>query len=354
MVSRQTVEHAIGIGILALIAVGSFLVLRPFLSAVIWAAVLTYSTWPLFERLKKRVGGREGLAAAIMILAVACILVIPIAVLAWSMADQIVRVAGVVRDWFEHGLPPLPAWVGDIPVLGGRLVQRWHDLFQTGDLNQNLSPHLATARAQLLIVASTAANGLLELLLSLLLAFFFYCHGSEISAALSSMGVSLTGERGRRLIDVVASTVRGVVKGLLGTNLLQAILGALGFWIAGVPGAMLLGFFVFFLTVIPFGAALIWLPAVLWVANTGRSGTAVLLAIWCVLIFGILENIARPFLVGRGGTLPSLLILLGMLGGMSAFGFLGVFLGPALLALVYTLVEEWCAPVKPTRYSKAA
>ncbi|HTM75591.1 MAG TPA: AI-2E family transporter [Pseudolabrys sp.] len=344
MVSRQTVEHAIGISILALIAVGSFLILRPFLSAIIWAAVLTYSTWPLFERLKNRLGGREGLAAAIMILAVSCILVVPIAVLAWSMADQVVRLAGVVRGWFEHGLPALPVWVADIPVFGGRLVQRWHDLFQTGDLNQNLSPYLATARAQLLVVASTAANGLLELLLSLFLAFFFYCNGPEISEALSSMGVSLTGERGRRLIAVVASTIRGVVKGLLGTNLIQAVLGAVGFWMAGVPGAMLLGFFVFFLTVIPFGAALVWVPAVLWVANTGSGGTAMLLAVWCVLIFGILENVARPFLVGRGSTLPSLLILLGMLGGMSAFGFLGVFLGPALLALVYTLIDEWRAP----------
>lgn len=354
MVSRQTVEHVVGITILALIAMGSFLVLRPFLSAIIWAAVLTYSTWPLFERLKSRIGGRERLAAAIMILSIACILVVPITVLAWSMTDQVVRFAGVIRGWFEHGLPALPLWVGDIPVLGGRLVQRWRDLFQSGDLNQNLSPYLATARAQLLAVAGTAANGLLELLLSLFLAFFLYCNGPKISAAVSSMGVSLTGERGRRLIDVVASTVRSVVKGLLGTNLLQAILGALGFWIAGVPGAMLLGFFVFFLTVIPLGAALVWVPAVIWVANTGESGTALVLAIWCVLIFGILENVARPFLVGRGSTLPSLLILLGMLGGMSAFGFLGVFLGPALLALLYALIEEWRAPVKPARYGKAA
>jgi predicted PurR-regulated permease PerM len=348
MVSRQSIEHAIGLAILALIAVGSFLVLRPFLSAIIWAAVLAYSTWPLFERLKKRLGGREALAAAVMILAVACILVIPIAVLAWSMADQVVRLAGVVRGWFEHGLPALPGWVGDIPFLGGRLVQRWHDLFQTGDLNQNLSPYLATTRTQLLAVASAAANGLFELLLSLFLTFFLYCNGPEISEALGSIGVSLTGERGRRLIAVVASTVRSVVKGLLGTNLIQAVLGALGFWMAGVPGAMLLGFFVFFLTVIPLGAALVWIPAVLWVANTGSTTTAVLLAVWCVLIFGILENVARPFLVGRGTTLPSLVILLGMLGGMSAFGFLGVFLGPALLALVYTLIDEWRAPEERT------
>jgi predicted PurR-regulated permease PerM len=349
MVSRQSVEHAVGLTVLAVIAAGSFVVLRPFLSAIVWAAVLAFSTWPLFERLKARVGGQEALAATIMILAVACILVLPIAILAWSMADEVVRLSGIMRGWFEHGLPPLPVWVGDIPLLGGRLVQRWHDLFETGDLTQTLAPHVATLRAQLMVVAGTVANALFELLLSLVLAFFFYCNGPEISAAVNSMGVTLTGERGRRIIDVVASTIRSVVKGLLGTNLLQAILGALGFWMAGVPGSMLLGFFVFFLTVIPFGAALVWLPAVLWVVNTGRSGTAALLAIWCVLIFGILENVARPFLVGRGSTLPSLLILLGMLGGMSAFGFLGVFLGPALLALVYTLIEEWRAPVCEAR-----
>jgi predicted PurR-regulated permease PerM len=232
-------------------------------------------------------------------------------------------------------------------------VQRWHDLFQTGDLNHNLSPYLSTARAQLLVLAGAATNGLLELLLSLFLAFFFYCNGPEIGAALRSMGVSLSGDRGRRLIEVVASTVRSVVKGLLGTNLLQAIFGALGFWVAGVPGALLLGFFVFFLTVIPFGAGVVWIPAVLWVANTGSHGAALVLGVWCLLVFGLLENIARPLLVGRGSTLPSLLILLGMLGGMSAFGFLGVFLGPALLALVYTLIEEWRTPVKVTHKARS-
>ena len=353
MVPRRTVERAIGITALALVSVGAFLVLRPFLSAIMWAAVLTYSTWPLFERLKDRIGGRERTAAAIMILIAACVLVVPIAVLAWSMADQVVRMGGIVRAWFEHGLPALPAWVGDIPVFGGRLMQRWRDLFQAEDLSQSLSPYLATARTQLLVVASSAANGFFELMLSLFLAFFFYCNGPEISALFTTMGISLTGERGQRLIDVVASTVRSVVKGLLGTNLLQAILGALGFWIAGVPGAMLLGFFIFFLTVIPFGAALVWIPAVIWVANNVESSTAVFLAIWCILVFGLLENIARQFLVGRGTTLPSFLILLGMLGGMSAFGFLGVFLGPALLALIYTLIEEWCSPTKEIGVVKA-
>ena len=344
MVSRQSVEHAIGLSILALIGVGAFLVLRPFLTSIIWAGVLTYSTWPLFTRLKNRLGGREAPAAALMILAVACVLVAPVSALAWSMADEVVRMSAIARNWLETGLPSLPAWVGDIPLLGGRLVESWHVHFQSADLAQTVSPYLATLRAQLLVAAMTVVNAMLELVLSLAIAFFFYFSGPEINAAVSSLGDKLTGERGRRLINVVASTVRSVVESLLGTNLLQAILGAIGFWAAGVPSAMLLGFFVFFLTVIPFGAALIWVPAVVWVANSGHSDTAILLAGWCVVIFPVLENVARPYFVKRGSELPALLILIGMLGGMSAFGFLGVLLGPALLALVYALVEEWRLP----------
>lgn len=349
MVSRQSVEHAVGLSILALIALGTFLVLRPFLSAILWAAVLCYSSWPLFVRLKARLGDRTALAAVVMILGVACVLVTPIAVLTWSMTDEVVRLSGIVRRWFESGLPPLPAWVGDIPLLGGKVIQKWHDLFQTGDLAQNLAPYIAMLRTQLTTVATTAASALAELLLSLVIAFFLYCNGPALNEILVSLGAKLTGERSRRLIDVVGSTTRSVVKGLLGTNLIQAILGAFGFWAAGVPGAMLLGFFVFFLTVIPLGSAIIWVPAVIWVVNAGNTVTAVLLAIWCILIFGLLENIARPFLVGRGSTVPAILILLGMLGGMSAFGFLGVFLGPALLALVYALIEEWRTPATKTR-----
>jgi predicted PurR-regulated permease PerM len=350
MVSRQSVEQAIGLSILALVAIGTFVVLRPFLPSIVWAAVLTYSTWPLFVRLKGRLGGREALAATIMILAVACVLVAPVAALTWTMADEVVRLSAIVRGWFETGLPALPSWVGDIPFFGGRLIQRWHDTFQTGDLTQTLAPQIATLRTGLLAAASTVANALVELLLSLVIAFFLYCNGPEIGAAVGSVGDNLTGARGRRLINVVASTIRSVVESLLGTNLLQAILGAIGFWAAGVPGAMLLGFLVFFLTVIPFGAGLIWVPAVIWVANSGRTGTAVLLVGWCIVIFPILENIARPYFVRRGSDLPALLVLLGMLGGMSAFGFLGVFLGPALLALVYALMEEWRTP--PARASK--
>lgn len=345
MVSRQSVELAIGLAILAIIAVGAFLVLKPFLSAIIWASVLSYATWPLFTRLKQTLGGKEVPAAIVMISAATMVLVAPIAILAWSMTDQIVVLAGAMRGWAEHGVPELPAWATAIPFIGGKLRDRWHDVLQTGDLAKNLTPYISMARTHLLSLAGTVGDTLLQMLLSLLIAFFLYCKGPEISETVESLGARLSGERGHRLISVVASTIRGVVESLLGTNLLQAILGALGFWAAGVPGPLVLGFFLFFLTVIPFGAALVWIPAVIWVASLGHSGTAILLTGWCILVFPVLENLARVYFLKRGSQLPALLILLGMLGGISTFGFLGVFIGPALLALVYMLVDDWCAPI---------
>jgi len=345
MVSRQGIEQAIGIAVLALLALGCFLVLRPFLPAILWAIVLSFATRPLYDRLVTALGGRRTLASALMIIVALAVLVTPVVAVAWSMGDDVARLAVVAQGWFERGLPGPPRWVAAIPLLGPRLSARWQEVSQAGTgLPAMLTPHLAAIRNWLLVAAAGLASALLELVLSLLIAFFLFRHGPAAGELLAAVMEQLTGERARRLIAIAASTTRGVVDGLIGANLAQAILAAIGFAVAGVPGAFLLGFLVFFLTVIPFGAGLIWIPAVLWVAHAGHATTAVVLGIWCVLVFPVLENVVRPYLVQRGSNLPGILILLGMLGGLSAFGFLGVFLGPVLLALAYTLIVEWGAP----------
>jgi predicted PurR-regulated permease PerM len=349
MISARSIEQTVGLAMLALIGLGTFFVLKPFLFAIVWASVLSYSTWPLFAWLKSRLGQRTTLAAAVMLFLVTCFFVAPVAALAWSMADQVVKVTTLARGWLEHGVPSLPSWVADIPVVGERLVSHWSDLFQKGNLAQSLVAHMGMVRSHLLTVAATTANALLELALSLVIAFFLYCNGPALSAAIGSIGARLTGTRGDRLISIVARTVTSVVTGLVVTNFLQAVLGAFGFWLAGVPGPLLLGFFIFFLNVIPFGAGLVWMPAAIWLAYAGESNTALLLAAWCILIFPVLENVIRPYLMRRGNILSAVPLLLGMLGGMTAFGFLGIFLGPALLALILTLLEEWRRPAHTLR-----
>ena len=268
-----------------------------------------------------------------MIALIAGVLVTPFAALGWSMADDVSVLAATVRRWFEHGLPGPPEWIARLPVIGERLSTRWREFVQSGGTSE-LAGYVATLRDALTRLGTGLLQALFELLLSLIVAFFLYCNGPAVAAALSSLGHHLTGARGQRLIAVGVDHP----KRRLWSDRRQRAAGAAGRPRLGpqeFPAPFCSAFFIFFLTLIPLGPALIWLPAILWLVNADK-GTAVLLLFgWCVLIFPVLENVVRPYLVKRGSQLPGLLILLGMLGGLAAFGFLGVFLGPALLALAY-------------------
>jgi len=187
-------------------------------------------------------------------------------------------------------------------------------------------------------------GGILELLLSLIIAFFFYRDGAAAAARLYVLFTRIGGVRAARALDVARGTIKGVVYGIVGTNFVQAVLSAAGFWAAGVPGAFLLRFFCFFLTTLQLASTFVWMPASLWLFYNGSAGTAIALAIWCFLIFNPLENVLRPYLISRGSSLPILLILLGMLGGLAAFGLLGIFVGPTVLAVGFGLMIDWIEP----------
>jgi predicted PurR-regulated permease PerM len=151
----------------------------------------------------------------------------------------------------------------------------------------------------------------------------------------------LAGERGEYLIKVAGDTVRGVIYGILGTAIAQALMAGLGFWIAGVPGAVLLAVLTFFFAVVPFGPPLIWLPAALWLFAQNQTGWGIFMLSWGLLGISSVDNVVRPFLISHGSKMPFALIFCGVIGGALAFGLVGVFLGPTLLAVAFRLVEEW-------------
>jgi predicted PurR-regulated permease PerM len=184
---------------------------------------------------------------------------------------------------------------------------------------------------------------MLQVSLGVLAAFFFFRDGAEGTRRLSIAVERLGGVRAQRLLVVAASTVRSVVYGVIGTALAQASLQALGLWLAGVPAAFFLGFLTFFLGFVPVGPPLIWLPAAAWLLYKGAVGWGLFLIIWGVVVVSGVDNVLRPYLISRGSRLPLVLVLFGVLGGLIAFGFLGIFLGPTLLALGYVLFQEWSA-----------
>lgn len=344
MMFDRSVEQILGIGALLLLGIGCIVVLWPFLSALIWAAVLCFSTWPIYTWLERLLGGRRTPAALLMTLIVAAVVVAPFAILVATLADSVATVAQAVNNLLEQGPPAPPAWVAEIPFLGERLALYWQGLAYNApaflvELTKLIRPATDIAVAS----GAVLGVGLLELALSVFIAFFFYRYGRQMAASLRGSSERIGGTRARRLLLVAGSTVTGVVYGVIGTAIAQGLLAGLGFWIAGVPQALLLGFLTFLLSFVPAAPPLVWGAVALWLFFQGEVGWGIFVAGWGLLLVSSIDNLLRPYLLTQANSLPVLLSFFGFLGGILAFGFIGVFLGPVLLAVGYTLFLEWQA-----------
>ncbi|MCC7519627.1 MAG: AI-2E family transporter [Verrucomicrobiae bacterium] len=338
----RRVELYGGLAALGLLLLGCFLVLRPFLSALLWAGILCYATWPGYQGLLRISGGRRALASSLMVALVALVLVVPFVVLGVSLADNVTRAIGALRALISEGLPDPPAWLASLPFAGSDLHRGWTEMAHDREaLLQSLRGLLTRSKGFLLAQGVVVGRGVLDLTLSVLIAWFFYRHGELVVRRAGEAGRRIIGERTQRLLEVAGRTVNGVVYGVIGTALAQGILAGIGFWAAGVPAPVLLGMITFFASVIPGGPPLIWIPVVIWIFAQGRPTHGVLLALWGVLAISGIDNVLRPWIVSRGSRLSFILVLLGMLGGLFSFGFIGLFLGPVLLALAHTLLGEW-------------
>ena len=332
---------------IVLLLVGCYLVVRPFVTAFIWGGILSLSTRGLYERLRRLAGGRSRLAATLAGLTIAAVLFVPITAFAVRLAGGTPSVAERVQGMLSGGLREPPAWLATVPVVGRPATAKWQALAADPErLRTELRPLIGPARDFLLAAAGGIGAGILEFALAVVIAGFFYVRGERFARLVDRVAARLGGEAGRRQIAVVGSTVRSVFRGLLGTCAVQAVLAMIGFLIAGIPGVFVLGMATFFLSVIPAGPALLWLPAALWLGASGATGRAIFLAIWGLVIVGGSDNVVRPILIGKGVESPMALIFLGVVGGILAFGFLGLFIGPVLLTVAYNLFQEWMSRIE--------
>ncbi len=342
--SRSRLEQNLGWLVLFLVLLGCLFVLRPFVSALLWGTVLSISTWPAYRRLLKLTGNRRTLASLLMALGMILIVLVPLVIVGATLADNVTEVTTALRKWVAAGPPDAPPWLGKVPVVGQKAVEAWQSLASdTGKLVEKAKDWIQPAGAWLLKAGLMLGQGLLELALSVLIAFFLFRDGVAAAERLSTAAERIAGERGQRLLLVAAKTVRGVVYGILGTALVQALLAGIGFLIAGVPGAALLALLTFFCSIIPVvGTTLVWLPAALWLFHQGSSGWGIFMIIWGLAV-GNVDNFIKPWLISQGSDMPFILIFFGVLGGALAFGFIGVFLGPTLLAVGWRVVGEWAS-----------
>ena len=341
-------ERYLGWAALLLLLAGCLRVLWPFLSAVVWAAVLCVSSWPIYQRLLALLGRRRTLAALLMSLGMILVVLMPFLIIGTSLADNVKALTVATRHWIADWPPNPPAWLEKVPAVGPQATEYWRTLAEDSTKLLGTAQRFIEPISSWLLVAGFAlGKGVLELALSIFISFFLFRDGLAAAERLTTAVDRIGGDRGKHLLTVAANTVRGVVYGILGTALVQGIVAGIGYAIAGVPAAALLALLTFFTSVVPIlGTTLVWLPAAFWLFHQGSTGLGIFMLIWGAGVANI-DNVLKPWLISQGSQMPFILIFFGVLGGAAAFGFIGVFLGPTLLAVGFRLVEEWSAANRP-------
>ncbi|HYB12018.1 MAG TPA: AI-2E family transporter [Myxococcota bacterium] len=334
-----------GLGLL----LATVLVLQPFLVPMAWAAIVAYVTWPLYRAVRTRTR-RPHLAAATFTLALALGLGIPLASILVSLASEATGLISALRDWLAQGAP-LPAWVEARPWLAKPLANlRSESLFSPVAIAQYMARYGTAFSSRLMEIAGGIASNFFKFAIMLVTLYAFYLDGERLIAQARRLAPVVFPSAGERFLDHVGGVVRTVVFGLLGTALGQGIIAAIGFAIFGVPSAVALGALTFALSFLPVGPPLVWGGAAIWLFSQGHRQAALGMAIWGLALISTIDSVLRPVLMSSGPTrIPFLLLFLGLLGGLFAFGTLGLFLGPVLLSVAFALLADF-----PQRHDTSA
>ena len=323
------------------IAIGCFLVVWPFATAMSVAAVIAIVSWPLFKRVRKEVGGRNLVATLIMVSLLAILIVLPIAGLSLVSAQEIPTLIRYVREWIASGFT-VPEELKEIPFVGEwAYTQAAHLLGNKEELAAIAQKLFDPVSRAALAGAVMLGDGLLQLFLMLFVIFFFYRDGEVLSQKSLALLTRMSGSIGAEVRDIIVNTTRSVVFGIVGSAAGQGVVALIGFWIAGVPGAITLGVAVFVLSAVPIGPPLVWGPAAFWLYYKGEVGMAIFLVLWGSLAVSSVDNFLKPILISKGASLPLSLIYLGVFGGVLAFGFMGIILGPVVIAVGIAMSKTW-------------
>jgi predicted PurR-regulated permease PerM len=345
----------LGVMFLLLLIAASLWVLRPFLPALVWATMVVIATWPLMRAVQARLGGRRGPAVAVMTTLFLLVFVVPL----WSALSVILQhtdeVAAMSKSLATLKFPPPPDWLNRVPIAGARIVGFWNDLAASSpeDLVKQLMPYARVAGTWVVVQAGGIGKTLLHFLLTIVAAAVLYSSGEAAAAAVLKFARRLAGERGENAAVLAGQAIRAVALGVVVTAVVQSTLAGIGLAVAGVPYAGFLTAVAFVFCIAQLGPSLVLFPAVGWLYWRGDFVWATVLLVWSIVVT-TLDNFLRPWLIKRGADLPLLLILVGVIGGLLAFGVIGLFVGPVILAVAYTLLSAWmnetdAAPAVPAR-----
>jgi len=338
---HTVIETALALLFIAILLLTCLKIAQPFIAAIFGGIVICVSLWPLYIFLSKTLGNRRKLAAALMTLMTMMIFVVPLGFAAEKLLDSIPMLEKLAYDpsWLKLGDPP--AWIAQIPLFGGSLINAWHQGLEHAILDADkIRPLLLQSAKWLLSQGAGFAMTMLEIILATLIAGVMYVHAEDGTHLSRKFARRIASAKSAAVIDVAGHTIRGVSLGVIGTAALQAALSGFGFAIAGIPIYTLLGVLCFITALLQIGTGLVWIPAAIWLGYDGHQGWAVFTVAWGIFI-NTIDNFIKPYVISKGSNLPLAIIFTGVIGGLLAWGFMGMFIGATLLAVAYTLFMEW-------------
>ncbi len=324
------------------LVIAAFWIVQPFIAATIWATTIVVVTWPLMLRIEARLWKSRWMAIAVLMVLLLVVFLVPLALLVGTIVSNSDDIAFEFRSLLAFRMPAAPSWLVSLPMVGPQIGKIWQDTAAAGaeGLWARLAPYAGTVTAWLAARAGGVGYLSLQYFLTLILATFIYANGEEAAFAAKRLGHRLGGKDGEDLVVLAGQATRAVAIGVGVTALVQALLGGIGLAIADVPFALLLTALLFVLCIAQIGMLPVLVPAVIWVYWNGHPWLGTFLLVWS-LIASLIDNVLRPLLVRRSADVPLLIIFVGVIGGLVAFGLLGIVVGPVVLAVAYTVLSTW-------------
>lgn len=334
-------ERVVGLLVLGVIVLACFWIAWPLMGVLAWGALIAVALYPLCRRLASAIGNRPKTAAALIVLILLILVIIPLSYLPGSFDQAADAISAMTKDWTELTLPPAPSWIADFPLLGSTVGEKWDAAAHASrNVLVSLKPYLGPAFQWLAALGASLGLAIVQMLLSIILAGVFLASQGSAASTFRTIGRRLGGATGESLVDVAVRTIRSVVQGVMGTALIQGILSGISFAIAGVPLAVPLGVLSFGTAMLQIGTWLVWIPAAVWLSYQGETGWAIFITVSGIVI-NILDNVIKPLLIGRGAGSPVWIIFIGVIGGVLTMGIIGIFIGPLVMAIGYSIVRSW-------------
>ena len=336
----DVIQLLIRVGLLAFLIYWTFLLISPFVPIMAWSIVLAVALYPVFNLVSRLLGGRPRLAAVLLTLINLGIVIGPAAWLGLSAMNGVREIAGNLGSG-SLVVPSPPESISKWPLIGPQFYELWnHASSNIRAVLREAAPYLKPVATALLAFAGSAGVGTLKFLLSVALAGFLFPYGPQLVAAGRSFLYRIVPEQSEHFLELAGATIRAVSQGVIGVAIIQSLLAGIGFKLAGIPSAGLLAFAVMILAIIQIGAAIVLLPVIIWIWTDKDFTTALLLTLFLGLV-GILDNVLKPLVMGRGLTTPTLVIFIGVIGGTLAHGIVCLFIGPIILSLAWELTVAW-------------